>query len=352
MSGYEYGNTRLRAMKSNLLEKETLESITMSDSLETMITALAKTSYCKAIEAALARTSGLAVIDEALRRDLGETLGKIHRFYQGTAGQNVALLLRAYDVRNMKAVLRGLSQRLPPNEILVAVLAVGDLPERIWTLLAREDGPREAIDTLATLRQPIAEPLLKLRAEKPRATIAEMELSLEKWYFKQAQECLAESANSPGGLIATIRLEADLLNLRTVLRFAHVPAERNRLKNCDLLDLLVDPGEISLQLLELASNQDMLEAAVAKLVDTSYRNALQAGLTAFQETRRLSEFEFYLNLYRLHWMKKQMRLDPLGIGVPIGYLALKTSEVNNLRWIAHGLRQGFDHQVIRAGLEI
>jgi vacuolar-type H+-ATPase subunit C/Vma6 len=351
MSGYEYGNTRLRAMKSRLLSQETMESLAVSESLEALITALTKTSYCKAVEAALARVSGLAVIAEALRQDFGETVGKIHQFYEGTAAQNVALLLRIYYVQNLKAVLRGLSQHLPSDEIMAAVLPVGELPESIWILLARADGPREAIDLLTTLRQPSAQPLLELRAQKPGATTADMELALEHWYFNQAQEYIKSTARSPNGLVIALKLEADLNNLLTVLRFAYAPAERKRLDDDGLKGLLVGPGELSFQILESAGEQDTLEEAVAVLSATPYATALQTGIKSFRDSGRLSDFELQLRLYRLRWMKKQIRLDPLGIGVPVGYLALKTNEISNLRWIAHGLRQGLDRRVVQAGLE-
>ena len=352
MSGYDYGNTRLRAMKSRLLSRETLESLAMSESLQALITALTKTSYCKAVEAALARATGLAVIAEALRQDLSETLGKIRQFYQGSAAQNVALLLRTYDVQNLKSVLRGLARLLPREEIMAAVLPVGELPESIWIQLARAYGPREAIDLLATLRQPFAQPLLALRVEKPGATTTEMELALEHWYFEQAKEYLKSTTRAPTCLVATLKLEADLLNLLTVLRFAHAPAERSRLDENGLRDLLVGPGKLSFQVLEVAGGQDTLEEAVALLAGTPYTTALQAGLTAYRDSGRLSNFERHLRLYRLRWMRKQIVQDPLGIGVPVGYLALKANEVSNLRWIAHGLRQELDSRAIRAGLEL
>jgi V/A-type H+-transporting ATPase subunit C len=351
MYGFEYGNTRLRAMKSRLLSKETLESHAISDNVDSLITGLTKTPYRKAVETALARTSGVAVIDEALSLDFGETVGKIQQFYEGTAGESVAQLLRIYDVQNLKAVLRGLSQHLSSDEILGAILPVGEIPGSIWILFARADGPREAIDLLTTLSQPLAQPLLELRAKRPGATIADMELALEHWYFNQAHEYLTSMAQAHNGLGAALKLKADLNNLSTVLRFAFAPAERKRLAADGLHNLLVGPGEITFQVLESAGEQNSLEETISILADTPYATALQLGYQSFRETGRLSDFELQLRLYRLQWMRKQIRLDPLGIGVPVGYIALKENEISNLRWIAHAIRQGFDQRVILAGLE-
>jgi vacuolar-type H+-ATPase subunit C/Vma6 len=67
MSGYDYGNARLRAMKSRLLSGRDLEALAEIGSLDGLIAALAKTVYRETVEIALVRASGLACVNEALR---------------------------------------------------------------------------------------------------------------------------------------------------------------------------------------------------------------------------------------------------------------------------------------------
>ena len=43
--------------------------------------------------------------------------------------------------------------------------------------------------------------------------------------------------------------------------------------------------------------------------------------------------------------------DPLGIGVFLGYFALKKSEVTNIRWVAQGINLGLEADAIKAELE-
>jgi vacuolar-type H+-ATPase subunit C/Vma6 len=50
----------------------------------------------------------------------------------------------------------------------------------------------------------------------------------------------------------------------------------------------------------------------------------------------------------LNWMSQWITKDPLGIGVFLGYLALKVNEVANLHWIARGISLGFGPAVLRA----
>jgi vacuolar-type H+-ATPase subunit C/Vma6 len=98
-------------------------------------------------------------------------------------------------------------------------------------------------------------------------------------------------------------------------------------------------------------SQDSLEAAVELLAGTRYEPALRAGLVSYGRTRRLSEFETQLKHFRMRWLAELIYKDPLGIGVFLGYLALKINEVNNLRWIAQGINIGLSTGEIKAGLE-
>jgi vacuolar-type H+-ATPase subunit C/Vma6 len=61
-------------------------------------------------------------------------------------------------------------------------------------------------------------------------------------------------------------------------------------------------------------------------------------------------FENQLDRFRLNYLSRLVGKDPLGIGVVLGYLALKTTEVSNLRWIAHGTYLGMTANNIRQEL--
>jgi V/A-type H+-transporting ATPase subunit C len=292
---------------------------------------------------------------EALRRDLIDTLGRIRRFYDGRAGELVAIALRAYDVHNLKTILRGVSKHIPPAEIATALLPIGELTSNALDELAGAPGPRVAIDLLASMRIPLAHPLIRLRVERPGAEIPEMELALDRWHFEQARRDLQESPDGAGLLTATLNLEADLANLSIVLRFAHAPAERQLLRKLWRVDgpdgLFVGPGRLALELLARAAAQDTLEAAVETLKDTPYEMPLRDGLEAYMQSGRLSGFEKHLCRFRLCWMAGLMARDPLGIGVLLGYLALKTNEVGNIRWVAQGIDLGLTTEEIRIGME-
>jgi V/A-type H+-transporting ATPase subunit C len=295
-------------------------------------------------------------IEDALRHNLGSTVGKIRGFYTGSAQKMVAIVLQAYDIHNLKAILRGLSKNIPAGEILRTLLPVGELKYPLLRELARMRNPREAIDTLASMGQPMAWPLITLRTERPGAQLFELELALEQWHYRESRRSLRTENRLDGALANALALEADLSNVQTALRFARDPSERELLRNYfgdEPIDcLFIGPGRIAFDLLTEACHRDNVDAAIETLTGTGLGPALQAGLERYEQSQRLSDIEKQLKHYRLTWMANQIFKDPLGIGVVLGYIAVKTNEVGNIRWVAHGINLGLKTDTILDELEV
>ena len=182
-----------------------------------------------------------------------------------------------------------------------------------------------------------------------------MELALERWFYRDAFQTLANMRPAGKVLLSAFQLDADLTNLLIALRFVQAPGEHKFLSEWLHIEkfehLFVGPGRLSPALLHRVVSQDLMDAAVETLAGTPYKVPLQAGLRAYASSALLSEFEKQLNRFRLTWMVRQITRDPLGIGVVLGYLALKINEVNNLRWIAQGIQLGLTKSAILAELE-
>ena len=354
MSDYDYGNARLRAMKSKLLSRRELEALAETGSLQGLIAALTKTAYQKSIEAALTRSTGMDCMDEALHNDLINTVGKIGSFYHEETHRIIALVLRTYDVDNLKAILRGLSKNVSSGEIIAVLLPVGEL--KIGTLreLARLNNPREAIDLMASQSLPFAAPLLKLRAEHPGAETLEMELALDQWHVHEAHQTLRNEEEE--SLLAYVfSINADLANVLTILRFVHDPRERDVLRDKlgseDIAPLFIRAGRIPFETLSTAYRQDSVSSAVESFTGTAFESALRVGFEIYSRSNRLSDIEKQLRHYRLEQLAWLIPKDPLGIGVVPGYIALKVNEIGNIRWIAQGINLDLKAEAIQAELE-
>ncbi len=342
MSGYEYGNARLRAMRSRLLSRRELIGLAEARSLPEFIGMFAQTSYRRSIELALVQASELESIYQALRHDFVETIVKIRGFYDDSERKLIDLILREYDVHNLKTVLRGLSHQAEQADIDGALLPTCDLPAGILEALLRASSPRGAIDLLATMRHPFAQPLLTLRAEQPGASLDQMEHALDRWRFDEARRALQHEQEEGKRVLAALRLENDIRNIMLVLRLIRYPAEQQALKirlgHDGMEGILPAEGSIPVERLNRMLAAKRLSAALELLSDAPYIDALRAGMQAYDRSGQLSEIERGLRRFQLHWLSAQIVNDPLGIGVVLGYLAEKGNEVSNLRRAARGIQ--------------
>jgi vacuolar-type H+-ATPase subunit C/Vma6 len=342
-------------MKSRLLTRRELEALSECENFQSLIAALINTEYREELQSSLVRTSGMAAIIETLRQNLVHTLAKVCSFYDGNEQESVSIILRNFDVNNLKTILRSLSKGMPPEEIETLLFPVGMLTEGTIAELAHALEPRVAIDMVASMGLPIAQPLLKLRAEQPGADIIEMELALDRWYLERTRRDIEKLSGPTDFLHLFLDLEVDLTNLLTVLRFVHAPEERKNLRQQidtdDIRDLFIGAGRLPFKLLYKALDQTTLESMVETLILTPYGQSLRAGLTDYLQSGRLSDFEKQLRRFRLRHIASLLPKDPLGIGVVLGYAVLKTNEVVNIRRIALGLRLRLSPEAIKADLE-
>jgi vacuolar-type H+-ATPase subunit C/Vma6 len=166
-----------------------------------------------------------------------------------------------------------------------------------------------------------------------------MELVLERWYYRAAISSAVGSDTS--ALRQSLRVGADVANILTALRLVGLPESatflRQRYNADDATPLFIGPGSVSFALLADAAGQQSMRRAVQKLSGTSFGALLEGALGHYSATERLSEFEDALVHHQLKHARSLLVSDPLGIGVMIGYVALKTTEINNLHRIALGL---------------
>ncbi|MCC6189778.1 MAG: V-type ATPase subunit [Anaerolineales bacterium] len=343
MSGFDYANARLRALKSRLLPRAALEALAETGSIRGLLLALTDTAYRAPAQAVLAQAPPGAVeahwLAEALRVDLLNTLGRVRGFFSASdeAGPLAAVVFGRYDVHNVKAVLRGLARQAPAAEIVASTMPIGDLGPAELARLAGSARVSAALDLLATWCLPLAQPLLAWRAsanDHP-LDLAHMEVALERWRLLDALEA-AEAAGANGAALQrALRREADAANALTALRLASM-AKRSLLDT----QLFAGPGFVPVALVLESASRPSVEQAVRAWERTAYGPALTATLPEYEATRRLSVFERALSRLDQHVLMREAIEDALGIGVLLAYIALKRNEIANLRAIAHGLALG------------
>lgn len=350
MGQYDYGNTRLRARMSNLLGADELASYAELATIDGFITMLTKTPYRESVEYAITFTHGYACVTQALQRETELIYRDIDRFYSGEASERINLILLRNDLKNIKAILRGLLHSNPFDEITTSFSTLGTIPEEVLVQIAKSASVDEAISKMTVNQLPAAQPLLELKAEKGIPSGAEMENCLEKWYFHSVGQLIKGSDEDMRLLREYHTVEADIVNLNTVLRFISAPQAEEELPG-EVDDYLIPFGSLPASRWQLLARSPSLHELVQNLSSTRYKHNLLIGLDCYKNTGNLSEFEANMRTHLLRWLSRLPRLFPLGIGVPLGYMARKLSEIRNLRWIAKGIASGFEPVFIKENLE-
>ena len=145
-------------------------------------------------------------------------------------------------------------------------------------------------------------------------------------------------------------IEADIVNLNILLRFVNAPTFQE-IEDHPIDYYIIDSGNFSRDQILKLSKESSVKNVITQLASSKYHDYLLEALTCFTENGLLSEFENKIRVYALKWLTLLPKLNPFGVGVPMGYVAMKKSEIRNIRWIAKGIYSGFEPEFIKENLE-
>lgn len=349
---FAYGNTRLRARKSDLLAPADYEAMLGLD-VDGLLGALAATAHRPDIEAALPRFHGLRCLHEAVRTHLGCMLEEMRSFYSDSARQLVDVLLSSWDVRNLVTLLRGQVARAPADEVLPLLVPVGGLDEASAREVASQPELAAAVQLLLAWRLPTPEDARALGGAWPAyersGDLAALEHALAAAHAARAVAAVERAGREAEPLRSALREESDDRNLVIALRFREALADERGEPPAGLGPLLaggaVDPE--SLTGAALGPSPEDAAAAVlalpgagrwsdplARWAGSGDLVALHAGLEAARARARIALF---------------VSGDPLSIAVPLAFTAATETEARNLRVLGEGAVRG-DPYLVRSRL--
>jgi len=341
-----YMNARLRARKSRLLGAALLRALASTDSVSAALSRLGETPYGPALLRATssAEADPATAADEALRRTLAEDLTEIRGFSTELITSPARYLFAAWDLANLKAVLRGVRGGAPPEVVVRACSPAGFVPAAVWAEIASAADLGESVARAATMELEFRPGLRQGWADYSRSKDpADLEAALDRHFYRRAWEA---SASARGGLWEPLR---------------------------DLIAFDIDHRNLSALLERVARLGEIGTAPLAggKLTGPAFWRRLSAvtepaGLLADvvrgwlggqgEQTARLLE-EGHTDaaadtLERVAWRARARRLRgaPLSLEILIGYVWAKVAEVVDLRRIVWGLHLGLPGSWIEDGL--
>lgn len=314
---FGYVNARIRGLSSRLLEPEFFRAALAAGDFGSFTSALAQSGYAEDLEEGRAVASGLPAVDRAVARNFQRTTRSILTFADGVPHDLIAILLRRYDLDDLKTIARAQHAGRPPEELGEALLGVGELtPSLLERLAAAPDLPTAA-QALGVTRHPLARAFTRAARQYAQdGDLFAFELQLDRAHF-ESLFASAEEVDAPETFVRYLQREVDAANVRTALKL--------RGRGGDLERFYLRGGkEISKDaFLQLAGGRDL-----NVLSGTSFAEAAEAEDPSGVERALRAALDRAARQAALR--------DPLGIGVAIRYLRRKEAEAAQLRLLARG----------------
>jgi len=297
MSGWDYGNARIRALRSRLFSRDGYRDLMRAQDIEALLGALSATPYRPDVEAALVRTPDLRRFDEVLRIHGGRVLHALPGWFAGEARRSVEQLLARWDWRNLRTILQSVARRVPAAEIESLLVPAGTLDGAALGTLARQT----SVTAVADLLRAWGLPARGLSGDDPLAALDRL------W--------------AP-------YLDVDRLNVMTALRLRAARLDDGVEAREDFLP----GGSLDPRRLDDLAHAPTREEARSLLPDILNEWAKDGNLTALSD-------ELEINALRKA-MRGFARGDPLGPAIPRAFVAAKELELRNLRCVARGIDAG------------
>jgi V/A-type H+-transporting ATPase subunit C len=340
---FAYINARVRAMRSRLIPVESLEALEDQEGLESVIDFLNSTeSYSDFMAEAQSRYSGVRAVEAALGSELEYTYQKVLSLTEGRPRDLLLAFMRSWDIRNLKAIVRGIARNADIAEIRSALLPAGELDRFALESLARERRLEDVIDVIVSWGEELAEAISEAFEDyRHDHDLACLELRMDRHYYESSLSVAEGRGYSSSSVADLLRLQIDLVNIVSTLK---------RLEAGDSNGAggtLVSGGHLPEKFFGKLKEAQSTDYALQLLESTPYRSVVEKASFAFSQSPNLSALEGQFDRLLFARGIQMFRDDPLSISVSLGYLWMKMAETVNLRTIARGKAFGMPWESIR-----
>lgn len=297
-SSYPYTNTRVRVMKTKLLQQAEMQKM-LKMSFPEIARFLQETEYNREISELAIFYSEANLIEYSLNKNLENTFAKILSFSIGESQEQARIYLKKFDVANVKIILSArFSANASDQEILAQLVCAGELDRAFFeNLLKNSKNFTEAIEQLKGTEY-------YETAKKHSGNLPKLLDELDKQFYVFAL-ALADTELQ--------EFLADEIKIKNMLN--RMRAEKTDLK----LELLENESKAKINLPKNASNV---------------------------------ENRIYLKKFLLERGNKMVREFEANLRPLLGYFIAKENEVANIRMIVRGKTAGIAPELIEQQMVI
>ncbi len=320
---YAYANARVKAMHSQLLDRDAMRALLDVKTLPEFIELLEESPYKQAFVSASVRYRGIELVKHALDADLVQSMQKVYKVAPAKAKPFLARYLQHWQVNNLKKILAAKAIGKPVEQTDLLVLGPSDARFLSPFLAAKDFG--EAARALAGTEYASAAASVLKEYEKTHDFRLFLS-ALDDYHYAKLAEAAATIPDRH--LWHFLRMRIDMMNAMAILRM--------RLSG-------MKTTEVSRRMLHAASRGFAQSLIHARSMDAALGFlSTHAGMSFSQKDvddaihgKSLSGIEVSLDARMLTAARRTMRMSVLSLGTLVGYLHLKEAEVHALRKIAY-----------------
>lgn len=328
MSNIEYVQAvpRIRAVENKLLDRAKIQRLLDSTSAHEAFKVLQETDY-GSLMAEVKRPEDYEIV-------LSRELVRLYSFmYEITPDKKlIDIMSIRYDYHNIKVLLKSKILDKDFKEILIPVGTINVNNLTKWIL--NEDYK----EIPETMKEAIEKSIEAFEEEKDPQKI---DIVLDNYMYKD-MVIRAKQINDDY-LLRFLKINIDLINLKTLLRVKNQDKSRKFLK-----EVLLDNGEIKKEEFIEMFNLNV-ENIVNKLQYTDYVDVIKIGTEEYTQSKNLKVLEKLSDNFIMNFIKdaKYVSFGPEPL---IAYIFAKENEIKIVRIIMVGKLNNIDADVIRERL--
>ncbi len=340
LGNYPYVTARVKAKKSLLLPKDTYDKL-LQMSIPGIARFLGEGQYGEEILGLGTRYSGVDLIERATRNNLAKVFTQIIEFSEGPLRDMISRFLDRWDMWNIKTLIRGRFYGATEEDIADDLIPAGSLSKEFLDRLVATEKVEDVVEALeGTIYGRV---LLGLPStlEDVRSLAAYEDL-LDKVYYESLLEAVPPSPEPQRLFHNFVRMEIDVLNVKTLLRVRGLEEDLER-------QVFIRGG--------LYFSREEMKEMVGMELPAIRERLRKAPFHADLAPHLGEEPEVSLGIRAIEkWLLNQAakgaNLHPLSVLPVLDYIVAKTEEVENLRIIARGKTSGLGTRLIKEMLVV
>jgi V/A-type H+-transporting ATPase subunit C len=328
---YSYPNTKVRAMKGELLSPSEFLSLLNAESYQEFLHIVNTTNYAAALSEKDFEEISLPILTNILYRSLFIDYEKVIRSVKGEMQKFFILLYQKYEVINLKTILRGICSEIASEQVAPLLL-----PTERYTLFSKEKllEFREVHDVIEHLQGTFFQyPLNRAlhRFEKEREFFP-LEMALDLHYYHTLWDNVTKLPGEENTIVRELLgMVIDVLNIAWIVRFK----EQYQFSPEEILNYTIHHGYIfRLRDRRILAGTRGAREILAYLKETPFGKVISGD-------EPLNTLHVVLTRHVVTQLQKYFSRQPFQIGVILGYLFLKEFEISDLITIAEAKKYGF-----------